>query len=280
MGSKKGAGGRAGQAEVAGAQAGIEEIRRQFNVTQERFGETQAQLDPFVQAGTQALGGVQAAATPQGLEAIIGQILGGGAFQELVGERERAARGQLAAGGLTRSGTALQEIANIPTGLAFELENLLANRGANLAGSGQNAALGLGSLSGQLAGQGAQAAQGIAGLSQAQGVSRGAGILTNAQAQSQALQQGLGLASSIFFSDERLKDNIEVVAKLGGIDVIQWDWKEFTKGTVIEKCGTVGFSAQSVQEKYPQYVSEVCGWLAIDYPSLLDELEEQYAETA
>lgn len=260
------AGGRAGEAEVAGAQLGIDELRRQFDVTQQNFA-------PFLQAGTQALGGVQESATVGGLESTIAQILGGDAFQALTAERERAVQGQLSAGGQTRSGQGVQDIAAVPTELAFGIENLLAGRGANLAGVGQQAAGSLGQF-------GAQASGGIANLLQQQGVSQGAGILTNAQAQSQALQQGIGLASQIFFSDERLKENIEVVAKIGDVDIIQWDWEKFTKGTVIEKCGTIGFSAQSVQEKYPQYVQEICGWLAIDYHGLLDELEMKFARNA
>lgn len=262
MGSKKGAGGRAARAEVEGAQLGIDEIRRQFDQTQQN-------LDPFVQAGIGALPGLQEGATVGGLDATIADILNTDVFGSLVEERQRGVQGQLAAGGLTRSGTAIQEAANIPTELALQLENLLFGRQGQLAGSGQNAASGLGAL-------GAQASGGVADLLKGQGVSTGAGILTNAQAQASGTSQALGIASKIFFSDERLKENIEVIAHIGDLSVIEWDWLPFTKGTAIEKCGTVGFMAQDVEDKYPHHVREYAGWLAIDYPALLDEMEAKF----
>ena len=51
-------------------------------------------------------------------------VIGGGAFNGLVGERSRAMQGQLSAGGLTRSGTAMQSMAEIPEELALELEQI------------------------------------------------------------------------------------------------------------------------------------------------------------
>ena len=266
MGSKKGAGGRAASAEVAGAQLGIDEIRRQFDVTQEN-------IQPFLAAGTGALGAVQEGATVQGLESIISEILGGEAFGSLVGERQTALQGQLAAGGLTRSGTALEEAAAIPTDLAFQIENLLAGRQQNLAGTGQNAATGLGAL-------GAQASSGIAQLLKGQGVSQGAGILTNAQQQAATGSQALSIASGIFFSDERLKENIEVVTTLGDLDVVEWDWIADTARTPVEKCGTVGFLAGDVEAKYPQHVYDYAGFKIIDYPALLDQLEDKFVVRA
>lgn len=266
MGSKKSAGSRAGQAEVAGAQLGIDEIRRQFDQTQES-------LDPFVQAGVGALPGLEEGTTVGGLDATIAELLNTDVFGSLVEERQRGVEGQLAAGGLTRSGTAIQEAANIPTELALQLENLLFGRKGQLVGAGQQAA-------GAVGGFGAAASGGVADLLKGQGVSTGAGILTNAQAQAAGTSQALGIASKLFFSDERLKESIEVVSKIGDLDVVQWNWLPFTKGTVIEKCGTIGFLAQEVEEKYPHHVEELCGWKVIDYPALLDEMETKFTGRA
>jgi len=44
---------------------------------------------------------------------------------------------------LTRSGTALQEIANVPSGLALQIEQLLSGRLGGLAAQGQQAGQGL-----------------------------------------------------------------------------------------------------------------------------------------
>lgn len=262
MGSKKNAGSRAADAANQGAQLGIDEIRRQFDSTQEN-------ISPFIEAGVGALPGLQEGATVGGLDATIAEILNTDVFGSLVEERQRGVQGQLAAGGLTRSGTAIQEAANIPTELALQLENMIFGRQGQLAGSGQNAAAGLGAL-------GAQSSGGISNLLNQQGQNTSSGILANAQAQASGTGQAVNIASKIFFSDERLKENIEVVSKIGDLDVIQWDWKSFTKGTMVEKCGTLGFLAQDVLKKYPQHVKEWGGWKIIDYPALLDDLEGAY----
>ena len=266
MGSKKNAPVRAAEIANQGAQQGIDELRRQFDVTQ-------ANIQPFVDAGAGALPLVQEGTTAEGLDARLGRIFDTDIFGSLVDERERAARGQLAAGGLTRSGTALEEIANIPTQLGLALEDLLTGRATGLAGSGQNAAAGLGAL-------GAQNSGSIANLFEQQGQNTASGILGKAQAQSAGLGQVLKLASGIFFSDPRLKENVESIGAIGNLTLVQWDWKDFCKDTIIEDCYTIGFMADEVEAKYPHHVGEFGGWKALNYPALLDELETKYMKAA
>jgi len=43
---------------------------------------------------------------------------------------------------------------------------------------------------------------------------------------------------------------------------------------MIEKCSTLGFMATDVIERFPQHVYDFCGLMTIDYPSLLEELQE------
>ena len=172
-----GASDEAARAQIAAIQAGIAEIQRQFEITQ-------TNVDPFLQAGTRAVPGVERASTIPGFGERIGEIFQSGSLDPLIAERTRAAEGQLAAGGLTRSGTGLETIANIPTELAFELENLLASRGSNLAQTGLSSALGLGQL-------GSQSASQIAGLHSDIGAVRSAGILGENEAR-------VGQAGAIF----------------------------------------------------------------------------------
>lgn len=241
----------------------IEELRRQFEITQEN-------VDPFIQAGVGALPGVVQGTTASGLDERLAEIFGTDIFGSLVEERQRGVQGQLAAGGLTRSGTALQEAARIPTDIGLALENLLTGRQTNLATSGQNAALGLGGIGGQ-------ASAGIANTLIGQGQNLASGILTDAQARAAGVGNlfslgQLGLQAG-GFSDRRLKENIEKITQIGDLNVYQWNWCSGAKGTIIEKCMTIGFMADEVEETHPDHVGDFHGLKFIDYPALLDELE-------
>lgn len=258
--------GNAGTSGAAAANAAsalqIEELRRQFDVTQEN-------LAPFIEAGVGQLGALTEGATSGGLDERISRILESGAFSSLIGERQRGIQGQLSAGGLTRSGTAIQEAANIPTDLAFSLENLLTNRSANLTNLGSGQAATLAGLQTQTSGQIGQA------IAQ-QGQNTASGLL--ADQQSRAAFTGAALtAGAIFFSDPKLKENVEQISSIRDLSLYQWDWKPETKGTIVEKCGTIGFMADEVEEKYPHHVYEYGGYMILDYPALLDELGDKNA---
>ena len=157
----------AGDAQSQANQAALAEIIRQFDVTQ-------GNLQPFLDAGTGALGRVEQGSTIGGLGEMLSQILGGDTFQSLIGERTRGVQGQLASSGLRRSGEGISQAADIGSDLALQIEQLLFGRNVNLAGSGQNAAAGLGAF-GQTAAQdqasllgqqGAISANTLLGLSQ------------------------------------------------------------------------------------------------------------------
>lgn len=257
----KGNAGASGAAAAnAAAELQIKELRRQFDLTQEN-------LAPFIQAGEAQLGALTEGTTVSGLDDRISRILDSGAFSSLIGERQRGIQGQLAAGGLTRSGTAIQQAANIPTDLAFQLENQLTNRSANLVSGGQGTAGTLAGLQTQTSGQIGQTLGQI-------GQNTASGLL--ADQQSKAAFTGAALtAGAIFFSDPRLKDNVEQIASIHDLSVYQWDWKPETKGTIIENCGTIGFMADEVEEKYPHHVYEYGGYMVLDYSGLIDELGDK-----
>jgi hypothetical protein len=260
------------------------ELRRQLGVTTER-------LEPFFQAGREQLPALTQGTTAAGLDERLGGIFDTDIFKSLVDERGRAVQGQLSAGGLTRSGGALQEAANVPTDVGLFLENLLTDRSRGLAGAGQQTGVQLGRFGETAAGR-------IADLFSQSGKAVSSGILGDAEAR---IAQGDRLLSTFsgagnilgnigkgfnvggaagtalkvagFFSDRRLKKNIKKIGSLDILNVYQWDWVEGTKGTMIEMCADIGFMADEVEQKFPQLVSKFCGFKVIDYPSLLNELE-------
>lgn len=245
MGSKKSAGSRAAGTANEFAELAINELR------------------PFSEAGVAQLPGLAAGATAGGLDARLAELFNTDIFGSLVGERTRGIQGQLAAGGLTRSGTALEEIAQIGPDLGLALEGLLTGRSQFLSG------------------QGAGAAGGIADLLTGQGEAAASGILSDAQAKAAGLSNVLKVgatAAGFFFSDRRLKTDAVQVSDIMGLAVYQWDWIPQTKGTVIEACPTLGFMADEVLDRYPDRVGEHCGWLFVDYTGVLDDLMEEVLE--
>ena len=258
------AGAQAGQLEAASSRNAIEELRRQFDITQ-------GNIQPFLDVGTQALPGLAQASTTGGLEQRLAELANTDIFRTLSEERTRAVQNQLSAGGQTRSGTGLLEAGRVPTDILLFLEQLTGNRLANLAGSGQNAAIGLGSL-------GAQNAGNIAGLTQDIGRARGAGLIVDQQADAartgQFLNAGATIGAAALFSDSRLKENVEEIGTIKDLILYQWDWIKDVKNTLVDACHNIGFMSDEVKEKYPHHVYEFGGFDIIDYPMLLNEMEE------
>jgi hypothetical protein len=261
---------QAGNIQAQAAREGTEELRRQFDISQQN-------LAPFLQAGTSGLGQLQESSTLGGIDAMLAEIMGGGAFGSLVDERTRAVEGQLAAGGLTRSGAGIQAAAAVPTDLAFQLEQLLFGRNQDLVNMGQSTAVGQANL-------GSQTAQSIASQQNQAAQAQASGILGAQQAQTAGAQNLLNLGATLgsaallaptgTFSDPLLKENIREIGKVGPLTLVEWDWKEETKGTIIEHCPTMGFMSTDVQEHYPDMVDEFGGYQVVKYGELLDRLEE------
>lgn len=98
----------------------------------------------------------------------------------------------------------------------------------------------------------------------------------NAYAQGQqqqyaAIASAAATAAAIFFSDERLKENMTPIAKVGDLTLYQWDWKEGVKNRAGTEMST-GFSAQEAELKHPNCVIDIGGVKAIDYEKLKHEL--------
>ena len=167
-------GARAAEERIAFNQKGIDRLEEGFDTTREV-------LDPFLEAGLGGLDLFSQGASVGGFDEILSEIFNTDIFDSLVSERTDSIRGQLAAGGLTRSGTALEEIARVPTDVGLNLGRDILTRAGDLAGRGQNAASGIASNA-------ASFAQQIARLFQDSGVAKSGGIVTDRQAQAQADQ--------------------------------------------------------------------------------------------
>jgi hypothetical protein len=175
---------KSGQQQARGAEAGIAEQRRQFDVIQE-------QMAPFREAGVSALGQQQALL---GLGTPDEQAQAMAAFQDTPGQqflrqqqersllRNAAAIGGLGGGNIR---TALQQQA---FGRAATQFGQQFNRLGALSGSGQTATQNLGQFGMQTAGN-------IANLQTAAGQARASGTLGAQQAQAQTIQQLGGLAA-------------------------------------------------------------------------------------
>jgi hypothetical protein len=261
-GQKKESGGDAAALQAAANLRGIEEIRRQFDATKES-------VDPFIAAGQQALPEVQRGAGIEGFGQRLQEIFAGGSLDPLIEERTRQVEGGLASGGLRRSGQGIRALADIPAQLGLDIENLLFGRQSGLSEGGRGTALNLGQL-----GQGA--ASNVANLFSDTGRAQSSGLLLDRQAQAGGVEQAASAVATVLpliFSDPSLKENIEQIGEIGELKLYQWDWIKEAKGTAVELCPTIGFMADEVEEKFPEYVQEFGGYKTVDYKPLLDHLE-------
>ena len=84
-------------------------------------------------------------------------------------------------------------------------------------------------------------------------------------------------------SDERLKDNIEVIQgsldKIDGIRGVEFDWNEKSPGWARERGHDVGVIAQEVQKVIPEIVVDrKNGYLGVDYKRIVPLLIESIKE--
>ena len=168
--------------QAQGAEAGIAEQRRQFDITQ-------GNLQPFQEAGVGALGQQQALLGLGGQEA---QNQAFAAFNESPGQkfmRDRAQKNLLrnssAIGGLG-GGNVRSALVEQGAGFAQQDFNNQFGRLGQIAGQGQAATTNLGQF-------GAQSAGNIANLQQAGSQARASGILGGQQAESQFRSDLIGL---------------------------------------------------------------------------------------
>ena len=230
-----------------------------------------AGLEPFAQAGLGGLQGLQQSSTLEGLGGGLSDIFNSPAIQPLINDRMRSASSAFGSAGLTRSGGAIQAAADIPTELAFALEQLLGERRSELAGIG----LGANSLGAELRNQASLGAGGL--LADRFGTQTGADQQSKNRKQ-ERLNSVLSTLGSVAgaagaFSDARLKTNIKPIGTLNDLTIYEWDWVDGVPELLGDELMTTGFVAQEVAEKHPEFVHESHGFLTINYDGLLEKME-------
>jgi hypothetical protein len=261
-----------------GAAAAKKSAKQQMRARQDAsnmLGKFSTQLtsdySPYAALGQQYMPEMRQAASVEGLGNRFQDVLTNPAFDPLRAERMDAATAQLANTGLSRSGQALREVANVPTNLAMELEGLITQRQGGLFNMGWGAQQALTGGLGNIVSQQANIRAGI-GDAQSQGT-LGAAQANAAGTQSamNSAWQGLGMygAKNGWFnqgggtasSDRRLKTNI----KQKGVMSSGLPFYEYTIFGRTE----VGVMAQEAALIFPDAVClDANGYLMVDYSGI------------
>lgn len=221
-----GAAKKASKAQVKATQMGIDELRRQFDLTR-------SDLAPWREAGATALGAGAAMLQP-GYDYKTSP-----GYDFRFNEGQRAVESSGAAKGTLMSGGTLRDLLRVGDGIASQDFNDQFNRQMAIAGGGQQATTAGASL-------GQNTANGIADLFTQQGNARASGYI----GQAQGIQQGIGQLAQIagmFASDRRLKKNIEKVGEFeDGLGIYTWVYRNDPDATTYR-----GVMADEVKELRP-----------------------------
>lgn len=254
-------------AEAQGVQAGLSregmellaqqnEIARQTQQPFLEFG--QSALDPY--GALAGLGGQQAQ------QAAIDQIQQGPQFQSMMDVANRNILANAGATGGLRGGNTQGLLRDTSQNVLSGLINQQMGTLGGIAGMGANTAAGLGAGAQTF---GAQGANMLGGL----GANLANTGMQGAQAQIQGTQNlmdtGLGVAGLFMASDERLKDNIVEIGKIGKLRWVSWTWNKAANemGLFGEASGLI---AQDVQKNVIGAVKKLAnGYLAVDYKKAL-----------
>lgn len=269
----------AARLQAGAAGAGIEEQRRQFDITTGQLTAAEqanrAALDPFAQAGLSALQQQQALlglGTPEQQQAAFAS-LSESPGQRFVRERaEKATLRNAAATGQLGGGGVKAELARLGAGFASQLENQQFNRLAQLSGQGLSAASGIGSGAiGTAARQGqfgSQLAGNVSNLLGQQSQARASGILGAQQAQTDQFGNLISLGTSSLFSDKKLKENIKKIGVVNGFNWYSWTWNKLAEKIGLHGDST-GVIANEVKEVKPKLVTKnKNGYLMVNYSGL------------
>lgn len=237
--AKKGA-----KAQVQAAQMGIDEMRRQYDLSRQ-------DLAPWREAGGAAIKAGAAMLQP-GYDYKTSP-----GYQFRFGEGQRAIETGGASKGLLMSGGTLKDLARFGDGLASQDFGDSFNRQMAIAGGGQQAA-----TNGAQMGQ--QSAAGIADLFTQQGNARASGYIGQANAIGQTIGQ-LAQIGMMAASDRRLKTKIEKVGEFkDGLGIYTFEYRKEPGQTYR------GVMADEVQRLRPQaYIPNFDGdYAGVNYGAL------------
>jgi hypothetical protein len=191
-------------------------------------------------------------------------------YQFTLGQGNNAINAAGAANGTLNSGNQATALSNYDSGLAQQNYGNYVNQLQPYLGASQNAASGISSAYQNLGNQQAGVQNNlinneIGALTGAGNANASAALANSNQAQSM-VSGGVKALSGLgsIFSDERLKDDIEPVGELfDGTNIYRYRYKG-------DDTMRIGVMAQEVQEKNPDAVIDVDGFLAVNYGKATD----------
>jgi len=243
---------RAGQAGDIQSQAALDASQLQVQAGRD----ASALLDPFAGIGQQGLEQSNFLTDPQ---AQFDFLQNNPLFQMGLDNANQQTLGLAASRGRLSAGDTLQQLTNNSLLAAQPLINDQKNSIGNLLNFGSTTAANQGNL---LLGQGTAAAGGITNSAAAQA----AGMVGEANARGQAAQNIFDIGGKVagFFSDPKLKSNIEIVGVENGFNIYSWVWNELAN-----KIGLFGESkgvmADQVKQVRPEAVSVINGYMHVNY---------------
>lgn len=280
---------------AGGGHSGIDPYAAAIAQQEKMFQEIKAMYQPYMNAGLGGLKQMQGASTIKGLDKRLAKIFDSDTFSALHDERLGAVQQQLARSGLTRSGAAMTEMAQLSTQTGLDIESMLYGRSRDLAGMGLNATHGTAGAgqnaannisNAHLTQAGHELQQTLAEMGFAHASSENA-LNRDFQAEQSALDRqfrtnayndankdtasdwvSLGLMAAFAFSDRELKENVRKVGEAKGLGVYEWEWIEEAPDFVKEQ-PKMGFMADEVEEVYPQFVREIGSYKAVDYQGIM-----------
>lgn len=211
-------------------------------------------------------------------------------YQAAVQQGENAVLRNASATGGLRSGSTSENLAQVNQNALISAYNDQINGLQGLASLPSNAnniagyTAGIGNTLGQgqvaasqnYANYWGQGAQAITDANNAAAQAMSQGQIAAAQNKAQGAQNsanntmglvGLGLTAASFFSDRRLKSNIEFTGTEKGIRKYKWTWNELARKLGLAGAA-YGVMADEVEESHPDSVSIQDGYLIVDYDKL------------
>lgn len=226
-----------------------------------QLGQSQANLNPSIQAGIGALPQAQEASTLQGFQGNLQGLFPGvqSQLQPTIDELLRGNQFGLSATGGLRSGRALESAADITSGALLPAvtggEGQIAQRLQQLLQTGRGSAE-------QLGGIGIGSAQRIGALGQ----QRAAGESAANAAQAQGITQLLFGAAAL--SDGRLKKDKVKVGKIGEHQIWKWRWNDAARDMFGLSGEGMGVMAQEVAVIQPDALTVDRGYFRVNYNEL------------
>jgi len=253
------------------------------DTTQQLIDTTQALYNPYQQDVIDTSLAQMGRQQQQALTGLEGQLAGSGAF----GSRGEVARGEFAAGNLASQNQLIAQMmqqgySEAQARAMGAMQQQQAQQGAAAAGltgiGGMETALSaaeIDAMRNEFMREQQDPYQKLAAL-QGGASTIPTGIGTTTSTKTPGLFDYMALAAETYAasSDIRLKDNIQPLENVGGVQFYSWDWNDEGKKVAHKDQPTFGVIADELQETHPHLVTRGGdGYLRVNYVGLANELD-------